>query len=109
MIGEWGTRNGKMEYWLFSQLINPVMIQTGGLYPVYYGKRIVVILVWLVQHLMPVTMLVTGQNYFSSLQMISSLLLMTSGMKIMAMLTHLEIKVIPYLRILRIGNGVREI
>ena len=101
MIGEWGTRNGKMEYWLFSQLINPVMIQTGGLYPVYYGKRIVVILVWLVQHLMPVTMLVTGQNYFSSLQMISSLLLMISGMRMRAMFTHLKTKVIPALRFIK--------
>ena len=42
---------------------------------------------------MLVTMLVIGQNYFSPLQMISSLLLMISGMKMMAMFTHLKIKV----------------
>jgi hypothetical protein len=42
--------------------------------------------------LMMKTPLVIGQNYFSSLQMTSTLLLMISGMKIL-MLGHLENKV----------------
>jgi len=72
---------------------------------VIFGKNIGS-LTALGQNQMPVTMLATGQIYFSSLQMTSSLLLMISGMKMMAMFTHLKMKGITSLRIMRIGSGM---
>tara|TARA_B110000305_G_C18950158_1_gene407966 strand:- start:379 stop:585 length:207 start_codon:yes stop_codon:yes gene_type:complete len=66
---------------------------------VIFGK-IIGFLTALEQLLMTATMLVTGQIYFSSLQMISSQQLMNSGLKMMAMFTHLKTKVILGIRIL---------